>query len=169
MRLKQKMESQVQVLLRLMEEEISHYEELVKELKKETDYLRRGSPEDLLGSVKAVAPHVEAIQQIHQSIRKKIAEVLNITGQEKTLVELMALLPPRDSQKLRKYQGTLDKLKEWVMQINSRNKAFIQDSLAYGRDLFSLLTPSTAAAPVYVQNGKKRPPAQQPLSVDRKV
>jgi flagellar biosynthesis/type III secretory pathway chaperone len=163
------MESQEQVLFRMMEEEISHYEELVKKLQKEADYLRQGSPEDLLGEVKAVAQHVEAIQQIHQSIRKTIAEVLNTTGQEKTLVELMALLPPGDSQKLRKYQGTLDKLKEWVMQINSRNKAFIQDSLAYGRDLFSLLTPSTAASPVYVQNGKRRPSAQQPLSVDRKV
>jgi len=163
------MESQGQILLRLMEEEISHYEKLVGELKKEADCLRQGSPEDLLGSVQAVARHVETIQQLHQSIRKTIAEVLNLTGQEKTWAELMALLPPLYSQKMRKYQRTLDKLKEWVMQINSRNKAFIQDSLAYGRDLFSLLTPSIATAPVYVQNGKKSPPAQQPLSVDRKV
>jgi len=43
------MESQGQILLRLMEEEISHYEELVGELKKEADCLRQGSPEDLLG------------------------------------------------------------------------------------------------------------------------
>ena len=166
------MESQVEVVLRMMEDEISHYEKLVKELKKEADFLRQGSPEDLLGSVQAIAQQVETIQQIHQSTRERIEEILKSAGlekQEKTLANLMTFLPPGDSQKLRKYQGTLDKLKEWVMQINTRNKAFIQNSLAYWRDIFSLLNPSTAAAPVYVQNGKKRPSSQQPLALDRKV
>jgi hypothetical protein len=172
MRLKQKMESQAEIVLRMMEEEIFHYEKLVEELKREADFLRQGSPEELVRSVKAVALQVETIQQIHQSARERIEEILKSAGIEKkgkNLSNLMAFLPPGDSQKLRKYQGTLDKLREWVMQINTRNKAFIQNSLGYWRDIFSLLNPSTAPATVYVQNGQKRPSAQQPLALDRKV
>jgi hypothetical protein len=166
------MDSQVEIVLRMMEEEIFHYEKLVEELKKEADFLRQGSPEELVESVKAVALQVETIQQIHQSARERIEEILKSAGIEKkgkNLSNLMAVLPPGDSQKLRKYQGTLHKLREWVMQISTRNKAFIQNSLGYWRDIFSLLNPSTAPATVYVQNGKKRPSAQQPLALDRKV
>jgi flagellar biosynthesis/type III secretory pathway chaperone len=166
------MESQAEIVLRMMEEEIFHYEKLVEELKREADFLRQGSPEELVRSVKAVALQVETIQQIHQSARERIEEILKSAGIEKkgkNLLNLMAFLPPGDSQKLRKYQGTLDKLREWVMQINTRNKAFIQNSLGYWRDILSLLNPSTAPATVYVQNGQKRPSAQRPLALDRKV
>jgi hypothetical protein len=166
------MESQVEIILRKLEEEISHYENLVRELRREADILREGSPEDLANSVKIVTSLGDKIQQIHQSVDKGIEEILKSAGlekKEKTLTYLISFLPPGDSQKLRKYQGILDKLREWVMQINTRNKAFIQNSLTYWRDIFSLVNPSTAEAPVYVQNGKKRPSAQQPLALDRKV
>lgn len=166
------MESQIQAVARLLEEEISHYEKLVAALKKEADYLRQGSPEDLLKSVKAVSEHTEAIFQIHQDVRKIVEKILNSAGDEKLekpLRDLMLLLPPQEVQRLQRYQGTLDKLKNWVMQINSRNKAFIQESLAHWKDLFSLLNPAQAASPVYVPNGKKNPSRQLPVSLDRKV
>lgn len=166
------MESQIQAVARLLEEEILHYEKLVAALKKEADYLRQGSPEDLLKSVKAVSEHTEAISQIHQDVRRKVEKILNSAGDEKLekpLRDLMLLLPPPEVQRLQRYQGTLDKLKNWVMQINSRNKAFIQESLAHWKDLFSLLNPAQAASPVYVPNGKKNPSRQLPVSLDRKV
>ncbi len=166
------MGSQIQEVASLLEEEISHYEKLVAALKKEADYLRQGSPEDLLQSVKTVSGQVESIHQIHRDTRKKMEELLQAAGNEKlerTLADLIHLLPPREAHKLRKYQGTLEKLKSWVMQINSRNKAFIQESLSSWRDLFSLMNPTNAVSPVYVSNGKKKPSTQQPISLDRKV
>jgi flagellar biosynthesis/type III secretory pathway chaperone len=81
----------------------------------------------------------------------------------------MLQLPPQEAQRLQRYQGTLDKLKGWVMQINSRNKAFVRESLAHWKDLFSLLNPANAASPVYVPNGKMNPSRQLPVSLDRKV
>ena len=165
------MEFQAEIILRKLEEEISHYENLVRELRKEADILRQGSMEDLASSVKIVTSLGEKIQQIHQSVNKEIEEILTsarLKKKENLLANLISLLPPGDSQKLQKYQRTLDKLRDWVMQINTRNKAFIQSSLTYWRDIFSLLTPSTAAAPVYVQSGKKKF-SQQPLALDRKV
>jgi flagellar biosynthesis/type III secretory pathway chaperone len=166
------MESQVEMILRKLEEEIFHYENLVKELRREADILRQGSSEDLAKSVKIVMSLGEKIQQIHQSVDKGIEEILKSAGlekKEKNFANLISLLTPGDSQKLRKYQGSLDKMREWVMQINTRNKAFIQSSLTYWRDIFSLLNPSPAEAPIYVHNGKRRPSAQQPLALDRKV
>jgi hypothetical protein len=166
------MESQIQAVARLLEEEISHYENLVAALKKEADYLRQGSPEDLLKSVKVVSEHAEAISQIHQDVRKRLEIILNSAGNEKLekpLRDLMLLLPPQEAQRLQRYQGTLDKLKGWVMQINSRNKAFIQESLSHWKDLFSLLNPAHAALPGYMPNGKKNPSRQLPVSLDRKV
>jgi flagellar biosynthesis/type III secretory pathway chaperone len=166
------MESQIQAVARLLEEEISHYEKLAAALKKEADYLRQGSPEELLKSVKVVSEHAEAISQIHQDVRKRVEKILNSAGDEKLekpLRDLMLLLPPQDAQRLQRYQGTLDKLKGWVTQINSRNKAFIQASLDFGKDLFSLLNPGNEASPVYVPQGKRNPPRQLPVSLDRKV
>jgi hypothetical protein len=166
------MEPQVEIILRMMGEEISYYEKLVEELKKEADFLKRPSPEDLLACVKEIARHTEAIERIHQSVRKKIEEILKSAGPERTertMTGLMAFLPTEDSRKMQKYLSTLAKFKKWVMEINARNKAHIQNSLTYWQDLFSLLTSSASAAPVYVQGGKKRPIAQQPLTLDRKV
>lgn len=166
------MESQIQAVARLLEEEISHYEKLAAALKKEADYLRQGSPEDLLKSVKVVSEHAEAISQIHQDVRKRVEKILNSVGDEKlemSLRDLLRLLPRQEAQRLQTYPGVLDNLKSWVMQINSRNKAFIQASLDFGKDLFSLLNPGNEASPVYVPQGKRNPSRQLPVSLDRKV
>ena len=166
------MESQIQAVTKMLEEEIAHYEKLVAALKKEADDLRKGSPEDLLQSVKTVSVHAEAIHQIHQAVRKKIEDRLPSSGSEKlerTLADMIRILSPRESQGLQKYQGTLEKLKSWVIQINSRNKAFIQESLAHWRDLFSLVNPAKAASPGYVPCGRKKLLTQKPISLDRKV
>jgi flagellar biosynthesis/type III secretory pathway chaperone len=166
------MESQIQAVARLLETEISHYEKLVAALRNEADHLRKGSTEDLLQSVKMVSEHADAIHQIHQDVRKKIEEMLNSAGNDKvkrTLADLIRLLPPRESRMLQKYQGNLEKLKSWVIQINSRNKGFLQETLAHWRGLFTLANPTQAASPVYVPNGRQKLSTPQPISVDRKV
>jgi flagellar biosynthesis/type III secretory pathway chaperone len=166
------MEFQIRGVANLLEEEISLYEKLAVTLKKEADCLKRGAPEDLLQSVKAVSEHAEAIHQIHREIQNKIEEMLQSGGATKTgktLADLARLLPPGEAQRLRKYQGTLEKLKRWVMQINARNKAFIQESLVHWRSLFSFLNPAHTASLVYVRDGKKKSFPQQPVSMDRKV
>jgi hypothetical protein len=170
--MRQGMESQIQEVARLLEEEIFHYEKLVAGLKKEAGDLRRGSPEELLKSVKTVSEHAEAISQIHQGARKKLEGMLGSAGDEKqkmSLRELLRLLPRQEAQRLQTYPGVLDNLKSWVMQINSRNKAFIQASLDFGKDLFALLNPRNEASPVYLPHGKRNPSRQLPVSLDRKV
>lgn len=166
------MESQVQEVARLLEEEVFHYEKLVAGLKKEADDLRRGSTEELLATVKVVSAQVEAISRIHRDVCRKLESMSDSAGEEKgkmSLRELLRYLPRPEAQRLRRYPGVLDNLKSWVMEINSRNKAFIQASLDFGRDLFALLNPGNEASPVYLPQGKRNPPRQLPVSLDRKV
>jgi hypothetical protein len=166
------MESQMQTVARLLEEEIAHYEKLIAALKKEADCLRRGSPEELLGSVKAASGSAEAISRIHRDIRGKVEEILNSAGKEKAgkpFQELLLLLPPPEARRLQRSQETLNRLRSWAAQMNTRNKAFVQTALAHWRELFSLLIPAAAASPVYAPQGVKNPPRQMPVSLDRKV
>ncbi len=166
------MKFQIQSLANLLEEEILHYEKLVTALKKEAECLKQGSPEDLLQAVKTVSEHAEVIHRIHEDVRKKINEMRHSAGNgrlETTLQDLTGLLPPRESRMLQKYQRTLEKLKNWVAQINSRNKAFIQESLAHWRNLFLLVNPAKTASPVYAAPGRQKSSRQQPISLDRKV
>jgi hypothetical protein len=100
------------------------------------------------------------------------AAILSSLGKEETeknLSGLMEVLPSSEGQKIRFYQGTVAKLKEWVSLINNRNKVFIQEYLTYWRDLFSLLTQPCGESPVYMSSGQKRSSALPPQSLNRKV
>jgi flagellar biosynthesis/type III secretory pathway chaperone len=165
------MKSQIQEVARLLEEEILHYEKLVAALKKEAEILREGTPEDLLESVKAASAHAESISQIHRDARRKLEGILNSGDKnpERPLGDLLLLLPRAEARRLQAYQGALENLKNWVMQINARNKAFVQASLVHLREFFSFLNPSPSASPVYAPLGKKNPAKPLPVSLDRKV
>ncbi len=165
------MESRMRTIVDLLEEEVARYEKLVAALKKEAEDLRKGSPEDLQQSVKCISEQVDSIHRIHREARKLIEAFLPAEKgkPEGALAELMRLLPPGESRILQKYNGALERLRNWAMEINSRNRAFIRESLSVWKDLFSLRAPQNAAAPVYARSGKKQAPAQLPISLDRKV
>jgi flagellar biosynthesis/type III secretory pathway chaperone len=84
------------------------------------------------------------------------------------LFSLLSLLSPQDSQRIRDYQRSLGGIKKRIAQTNARNKTFVQESLAYIRDLFSLLTQPLAESPLYIQNGKTQF-STLPVSLNRKV
>lgn len=90
-------------------------------------------------------------------------------GRKNHLSSLLPLLPPQDCQRIRDYQRTLGSLKKWITQINTRDKTFVRESLAYWRDLFSLLTQPLVESRVYTQSGKTQSSAHLPTSLNRKV
>ena len=162
----------LQELLQQMEEEILYYHLLAEEMKKESEYLRKGSMNSLMESLQILEVQTTEIRKIHESIRRSIEKIWSsMEGKEgkNDLSSLLPLLPPQDSQRIRDYQRTLRGLKKWITQINTRNKTFVQGSLAYWRELFSLLTQPLAESPVYIQNGKTQPSTHPPISLNRKV
>jgi flagellar biosynthesis/type III secretory pathway chaperone len=166
------MEKSLQILYQLLEEEISQYQLLLEEIKKESAYLRQRSPEGLIKSVRSLEEHAAVILKLNEGIKIGIETILNSfgkAGQEKTLTGLTAILPSQEARKIKAYQSTLKKLKEWVSQVNNRNKTFIKESLAYWRDLFSLLTQPQGESPVYLSSGQRRSFILPPQSLNRKV
>jgi len=160
-------------LFQQMEEEIFYYHLLAKEMKKESEYLRKGSTTSLMESLQLLEVQTAEIQKIHESIRRSIERIWSSMegkeGKNDNLSSLLPLLPPQDSQRIKGYQRNLGGLKKWITQINTRNKAFIQGSLAYCIELFSLLTQPLAESPVYIQNGKTQSSTPLPISLNRKV
>ena len=165
-------EGLLEELYRQMEQEILHYHLLVEEMKKESEYLKKGSTNSLLESLRSIENHTTELQKIHESIQKSIEKILGPReGKEerRELSSLLFLLPPKDSQRIKDYLRTLGSLKKWITQINARNKAFIQESLAYWKDLFFLLAGVPAESPVYFQNGKTQSSTHPPISLSREV
>ena len=158
-------------LFQQMEEEILYYHLLAEEMKKESEYLRKGSMNSLMESLQFLEIHTTEIRKIHESIHISIEKILStMEGKEgkNDLSGLLPLLPPQDSQRIKDYQRSLGALKKRIAQINARNKTFIQESMAYLRDLFSLLTQPAAESPLYIQNGKTQF-STLPISLNRKV
>ncbi len=159
-------------LFQQMEEEIFYYHLLAEEMKKESEYLRKGSTTSLMESLQLLEVQTTEIRKIHESIRRSIERIWStMEGKEgkNNLSSLLPLLPPQDSQTIKDYQRTLGGLKKRITQINTRNKTFVQGSLAYWRELFSLLTQPLAESPVYIQNGKTQSRTPLPISLNRKV
>jgi flagellar biosynthesis/type III secretory pathway chaperone len=165
-------EGLLEELYRRMEEEILHYHLLGEELKKESGFLRQGSLDLLTESLHSVEMHVEEIRRAHGSIARdieKMVSTLRPEEKEKTLGTLLTLLPAKEAQRIKGYQRTLASLKKRTSQVNTRNRTFVQGSLAYWRELFSLLTQPLAESPVYIQNGKTQSSTLLPISLNRKV
>jgi len=165
-------EGLLEELFQQMEEEILYYHLLAEEMKKESEYLRKGSTTSLMESLQLLEIQTTEIQKIHESIRRSLERIWSGMEGEKgknNLSSLLPLLGRQDSQRIKDYQRTLEGLKKLIAQINTRNKTFAQGSLAYWRDLFSLLTQPLAESPVYIQNGKTKSSTHLPISLNRKV
>ncbi len=155
-------EGLLEELCQRMEEEILHYHLLGEELKKESGFLRQGSLDLLTESLHSVEMHVEEIHRAHGSIDRdieKIVSTLRPEEKEKTLGTLLTLLPAKEAQRIEGYQRTLASLKKRASQVNTRNKTYLRESLAYWKDLVSLLAHRLSESPVYVQNGTQPPSA----------
>jgi hypothetical protein len=156
----------------MMEEEIRHHQNLLDEIRREAVYIRENSAEALLQSVHAIGEHAKAIASVQRNIQQKVKGILVSSGMDPdadSLKSFFSLLPSADGRKMRMYQNSLERLKKWILEINQRNKSFIQDSLSYWKELFSMATGLRQQFLVYVQNGQKKTSVYQPLSLDRKV
>ncbi len=155
-----------------MEEEIQHHQKLLEEIRKEATYIKENSVEGLLQSVRAIGERTKRIVTIQRNMQQRIKEILVSSGMDPdsdSLKSFLSLIPPADGRKMRIYQNSLERLKKWILEINHRNRSFIQDSLSYWKDLFSVATGLRQQSLTYVQNGQKKIPFCQPLSLDRKV
>ncbi len=159
-------------LFDLLEQETSCYRQLILDLKKESECLRKGSTDALIQTVQGMDATRERILRLQPQIKETIGGILGISGkepEEQTLSHLLSLLPPPSNRKLSAYQKSLLHLKEWAKQINDLNRSYIQDSLGYLREFISLLTHPVSEPAAYLQNGRRTPSACHSWSLNREV
>ncbi len=170
--MEQQMNGSLDRLYDLLEQEISGYRRLIHVLKKKSESLRKRSVDGLIQVVSEMDSTREEILRVQLQIQESIGEILDMSGVERkdqTLSGLLAVLPPACHRRIRSYQRNLSGLKDWARQINGQNMAFLQESLAYVKELISLLTQPVAEYQGYLQTGRQTSPACHPLSLNREV
>ncbi|MCX8117525.1 MAG: flagellar protein FlgN [Desulfobacterota bacterium] len=129
---------EVDTLYRLLDQEVSHYRQLIGEVKEEARCLRSGDPEALIRSVRVIEDWTHKIRNLEEEVRKRAQKLLGSLGKggvDHPLSSLLPLLPPPHRSRLSSYQKEIDHLKTWLKQINERNVIYIRDCL----DLLSSL------------------------------
>lgn len=147
-------------LCKLFDEEIRQYNELIQDLKKESEYLREGLTEPLMKVIQSIEEHVRCIEDIEKKISDQVAEALPaIRGTEmvgkRGLSILFPLLPQEEQIRIEHYQKQLAQIKERVRRINERNKWFAGEYLALLSDMISLIVNPSPDTICYGQKGLK--------------
>jgi hypothetical protein len=169
------LENDLNGIFQLLEQEISRYKQLIEVLKKESKYLREDSTDSLIKTVKEIEYHTEMILSLEDTIRKSIGTILSSLGKEEveqTFSSLLSVLPLNYHKQIHSYQRTLCRLKEWVKQINDRNKVFIREYLTFWVDLVSTLINPVVESQNYLYHGSigsRKSLSALPLTLNREV
>lgn len=134
---------EMDLLYHLLDQEVSNYHQLIKEIKTEAKCLRAGETELLIRSVKAIDDRIKTIRLIEEEIQRTAQAILSGLGKgekERTLSCLSALLPPAHQSRLSSYQKTVLQLKAWAKQVNDQNTSFIREYMSFLSELISPLT-----------------------------
>ncbi len=163
------LEEHLQTLYRILEDEIGAYTVLKKEVEGESECLRRGSPEELMGVIQRIENQRGAILQVREKLNRMVEAIgLTLGGTERELSALLPGLPISAQARIRRYCDELGGIQEWMRRRNERNKGFIRECQACCREFVSILLQPLAAAPGYDRHGWTNP-AHPPCALNRKV
>jgi hypothetical protein len=122
-------DDELNALCQGMEQEIDAYRRLAGDLKEEADSLRLGAIDALIKVVQRIEEHTASLQEIRASLQTTVEMLLDKMSkkEDRSLEGLLAALPPSYRGKLRSHQKTLGQFREWVRQLNEKNKLYVQD------------------------------------------
>ncbi len=161
---------EMELLYQLFEREVSSYQQLIREIKIESKYLREGKTEALMQSVRSIEGQIKILHLLEQEIQKTAETILQGLGKgerERTLSHLLLLLPPVHQSRLSSYQQTVLRLKEWVRQINDQNMTFIKEYMSVLNELISPLIGRISESAGYP--GHKRSPTFLSYALNREI
>lgn len=157
----------------LWEEEVSACEALGQVVRKEWDSLIQSD----IGALSAGLPEKEAlllrILNLHQRVEQIFVEMIQDLPEPErpqSVFDLTRWVPPAQAKKINHYKNHLFRLHQEVHQGNEKNKRFLQESLNFINDLFSLLThPQKKEETLYSPEGKRKTMPLPASWVSRKV
>jgi flagellar biosynthesis/type III secretory pathway chaperone len=152
----------------LWEEEVSAHQSLRETIQKEWEALTRGDIAALASTLPEKEKHLLRIFQIHQTVEDRLFAMMPKTAESQWIGSAWA--PAPQAKRIDHYRDLLSRMRREIHEANERNKRFIQESLNFIHDLFSLLTaPQKKEEVLYSPEGRKK---KMPLTaswVSRKV
>ncbi|MGB9697799.1 MAG: flagellar export chaperone FlgN [Thermodesulfobacteriota bacterium] len=149
----------------LMVEEIRQYNLLIEKIKEEGQYLRQNSVELLLKSISQIDKQREILVKINETLRKELKRAANSSELKEEI--LAHALPLPIYHKWQRHQKEVAHLKERVHKLNLQNKAFIQEILAYWRELMDLIASSGSNLSYHWVKGNN--PKTNPFFLNQRV
>lgn len=165
-------QNQLDCLCSLLEEEIASYRSVLEDLKQEWEFLRINDTSSLISLLPLKGIHLSRIQEVRKSVDQAFQElVINWAEPNlpQTVFDLAPYLPNLQAKRITHYHNTISRLKQEILQLNEKNKRFIQENLDFIRGLFSLLTCHPQEEALYAKGGRKESASPTSAWVSRKV
>lgn len=158
-------------LFDLLEQETSCYRQLIRDLKKEWECLKKDDPSTLSSLLQAKTVHLSQIREIRESVDEMVSKLLvgSTSLSPKTILDLIPYLSISQAGQIRNYQEKMNGLRKQIVRVNEKNKHFIQEVLSYLKGLFTLLTSTVQEEPVYLKDGRKISPSVPPSWMSKEV
>jgi flagellar biosynthesis/type III secretory pathway chaperone len=157
----------------LWEEEVAAYNTLGQAIQNEWDALIRSDIRALASSLPEKESHLLHILDLQRRVDQIFTAMIQAwpeSSRPKSVFDLAQWVPPTQAPKIHHYKITLSRLRQEIHQANERNKRFLQESLNFINDLFSLLTqPQQKEGTLYSPEGKKKTGPLPASWVSRKV
>lgn len=159
-------------LWRLMDQEVTSYEALLDDMRQEWECLKKEDTISLIPLLHAKETHISMIKRIRESMAQILVELMGEGGGQNlpwTLLNLAPLVSPPQAKRIKHHQNLIDRFRQQIIFFNEQNKRFIQETLNYLKDLFSLLISPIQEAPIYIKDGRKIPTPLPPSCMSKKV
>jgi flagellar biosynthesis/type III secretory pathway chaperone len=163
------MDEHISALMRIVQEEIGLYRELIDHARKKTALLVRGSLEAILESGKTDETFnvkLRLLENEMASLCQKICQALHLTREEFTLLKLAEAADPSVAAEIRSQTMLFKHLVEELKRINQRNRKLLENSLRYSHCLLNLIANATSS---YQSNGLFKPYATAHNTISSKA
>jgi hypothetical protein len=143
------LENELARLYELLDQEVTTYGLIIKELKKQAECLREGDTDRLLEVVHEMGQQTDAAQGLQKAVETLIAKTLpGGNGGVESLDRLAARVSPAHRKRMISYGRTLKDLRARMAGMNERNKIFVCERLNFFSELTSsLVAPGMVSYP----------------------
>jgi hypothetical protein len=146
-------------IVSLVEQEAASFQALLQSLEEEWKCLRNRDSFSLALLQPSKEARIDEIQKVQAEIRNLLSDPVfhsKGAGIETVLRNFRGILQPGDVARLRQCRETVRRLRKQVQTVNDRNRHFIQETLSFIRDIFTLLTGAGREELSYAREGKTR-------------
>lgn len=163
------MTQELSAFLKIVQEEIDIYRELIAHARKKTSLLVRGHLEAILESNKIDETFSVKLRMLEDELARlsvQICQKFQIKREEFTLLKLAENADPSLAEELRSQSTLFKNLVDQLKKVNQRNKKLVESSLNYSRGLVDYISNATSS---YQDSGLLKPLSTMHSTISSRV